>query len=975
MNSKSNRRLLVLFSIVIIFMIGGIIFGDENITNLNNETNENAGILNYVPMSSGFWADYDIFIDDNGGQIGSYTWAQYKSIKPWLTTGDGSWGNPYILENITFSYLGGYGSSLIIQDSDVYFIVRNCTFINSNTGTTNAGLKLVNTTHGRFENNSIQLNPANGIYMIDSDNNTFTDTNMQNNTLNGVLLESSNNNTFTDGKIKYNLNYGIYIDNSSATCDDNLFYNLYIKNPSGINAYGNGTNDWDNTTIGNYWHDYGGNDFDDDGIGDTPYILPAGSSGAQDNYPIWDDGPDIPQITINSPNNNTYWANAPDLNIDVVDTNPDSLWYNVSDQQEFLQSGITESLRSDIWNGLPEGQFIIELYANDTAGNLNDMNNIVLYKDTINPELTVNFPANQSYWNVAPTINVGVIDANIEYIWYNVSNQQEFLVSGVGEPIRTDIWNGLSEGQFIVKLYANDSAGNINDTFSLELYKDTTTPDVTVNSPGNYTVWSSAPSISITATDTNLEYIWYNISDQQEFLVSGVGEAIRGDIWSGLPEGQFTVEIYANDSAGNINNTFTLSLVKDTRSPDITINLPGNNTYWSAAPTINIIANDPNLEYLWYNVSNQQEFLQSGLGEPLRADIWSGLPQGQFTIEIYANDTAGRLNDTYTLELYKDTITPLINIISPGNNTQWDSAPTINVVATDTNLKYLWYNVSNQQEFLVSGAGEVLRGDIWSGLPEGQFTVEIYANDSAGNINNTFTLLLVKDTIAPAITINSPINNTFWAYAPIININAIDPNLAYIWYNISNNKEFLSSGVGELLRADIWTGISEGQFTIEIYANDTVGRLNNTYTLVLTKDTIKPNVTIVIPIDNQEIGIDPPFLNFTITEINLDTSWYTLNGGENISFTANGTMDQPSWQDLWNSLSHGDTITIRLYANDTAGNIGYHEVTIKVNNPQNNDDDNDDETSPPGGIWGYDIFLFIGILGIISLLYLKKKTN
>jgi hypothetical protein len=56
-------------------------------------------------------------------------------------------------------------------------------------------------------------------------------------------------------------------------------------------------NQWDNGTIGNYWDDYNGSDLDDDGIGDTPYIIP-GPGGNQDNFPIWDDDPETPLSLI-----------------------------------------------------------------------------------------------------------------------------------------------------------------------------------------------------------------------------------------------------------------------------------------------------------------------------------------------------------------------------------------------------------------------------------------------------------------------------------------------------------------------------------------------------------------------------------------------------------------------------------------------------------------------------------------------------
>ena len=83
----------------------------------------------------------------------------------------------------------------------------------------------------------------------------------------GIYLRGSGN-VIRSNAIKNN-HYGIYV---IPWADNNLIYNNFFNNT--INAYiePGSVNFW-NTTVGNYWSDYTGNDLNGDGIGDTPYII------------------------------------------------------------------------------------------------------------------------------------------------------------------------------------------------------------------------------------------------------------------------------------------------------------------------------------------------------------------------------------------------------------------------------------------------------------------------------------------------------------------------------------------------------------------------------------------------------------------------------------------------------------------------------------------------------------------------------
>ncbi|GAG67090.1 unnamed protein product, partial [marine sediment metagenome] len=206
---------------------------------------------------------------------------------------------------------------------------------------------------------------------------------------------------------------------------------------------------------------------------------------------------------------------------------------------------------------------------------------------------------------------------------YSIGGAIRTLTNGISEPLDSSIWNSLpDEGQFTINFFANDSAGNINNTYSLTLYKDVVTPSLSIISPANDTYWNDIPDIQVTASDTYFDSVWYTVGATKILLESGVSEPLDSSIWSSLPdEGQFTINFFANDSAGNINNIYAPTLYKDVVTPTLSIDSPTNNTYWNAIPDIQVTASDTYFDSVWYTVGATKILLESGVSEPLNSSI------------------------------------------------------------------------------------------------------------------------------------------------------------------------------------------------------------------------------------------------------------------------------------------------------------------------------------------------------------------
>ena len=104
------------------------------------------------------------------------------------------------------------------------------------------------------------------------------------------------------------------------------------------------------------------------------------------------------------------------------------------------------------------------------------------------------------------------------------------------------------------------------------------------------------------------------------------------------------------------------------------------------------------------------------------------------------------------------------------------------------------------------------------------------------NEGNLFTIghygtldKFIIDTIAPIITIYSPIKNEqFGKSPPPLSISFNDPNLYQRWYNLENDTYITANHTGgSFIDQEVWDEVGNGNVTINFYANDTMGNLGS----------------------------------------------------------------------------------------------------------------------------------------------------
>lgn len=122
----------------------------------------------------------------------------------------------------------------------------------------------------------------------------------------GIYLESS-----TDVNVKANVlengQAGVHLEKSSRVV---AHHNNIINNTmQGSEFQGSGSSWYDPASSeGNYWSDYGGQDADSNGIGDSPYAI---STNQQDRFPLMTRFSDAPPVAVVSPTRPACNTNDP----------------------------------------------------------------------------------------------------------------------------------------------------------------------------------------------------------------------------------------------------------------------------------------------------------------------------------------------------------------------------------------------------------------------------------------------------------------------------------------------------------------------------------------------------------------------------------------------------------------------------------------------------------------------------------------
>lgn len=257
---KSGSKIIILITLGMILTLFSNNLFLENSKNRENNKLDDGNL--HASLVSG-----KIHIDNN--------WTAAKTAGK--CTGSGTSSDPYVIEDLIIN-AGSVGSAILIENSNEFFVIQNCTLTNSGSDFYDAGIKLSGAHNGNLTNNLLSNPNAFGIVLWES-NDTFIVRNVISGKTGISIRFSNNTNTYLNTVSSSIFNVEThYTTNNKWDTPKKLKY-----------TYNNRTY---SSYMGNYWSEYNEVDSNNDGIGDTPYILDQHLPSAQwvylDSYPLVD---------------------------------------------------------------------------------------------------------------------------------------------------------------------------------------------------------------------------------------------------------------------------------------------------------------------------------------------------------------------------------------------------------------------------------------------------------------------------------------------------------------------------------------------------------------------------------------------------------------------------------------------------------------------------------------------------------------
>jgi len=342
-------------------------------------------------------------------------------------------------------------------------------------------------------------------------------------------------------------------------------------------------------------------------------------------------------------------------------------------------------------------------------------------------------------------------------------------------------------------------------------------------------------------------------------------------------DGTYYWNVTCMDNASNFNTSLTRNFTVDTIKPEIYLTTPLNNT-WSNTTDMDFsfIANDTNLEHceLWADFDGTWVWKADILDMNNYIEYSKGwtVNEGHYLWNIICYDFTGnwKINKTNNT-IHIDTSEPNIRLIDPiPENYTVNTRVNLTWNTTDNMDVNTLCNVTineNTYDLNIPSPNATYANFSIDLVDDGQYFWNVTCRDNATNWNTSQTWNFTIDTILPNVSLDLPLNNSWWSTDDIdFYFTPHDENIDYCVLYGDFDGPFVAyntiNGVTTDVQETTSRTLKNGTYEWNVLCVDHAGNENfNETNRVVNVDTVIPNITLDWPPDEHPTSED--FINFS----------------------------------------------------------------------------------------------------------------
>jgi len=497
---------------------------------------------------------------------------------------------------------------------------------------------------------------------------------------------------------------------------------------------------------------------------------------------------------------------------------------------------------------LPEGSNTFSACVIDISGNQNCTSKRHIILDTIFPN--INFtsltPRNNSYINTSwIEISVAVLEENLNKTVLLWNGSEELMSCENESSLYTCFVNitSLSTGTYTYHVFAEDEANQTAYTKTRTIFVDLDHPSALLFHPQNNSAFTETNSIAFNYSVSDNYFIdscWYGL--QREDCCSDYGLTMLPNCENItlplLPNGQFSLTLFVNDTAGNIFNkthNFDVNLTTIEIIPFYPLNMTHHN---SSTITTRFIINRE-VDFCNVTLNDSESYLmQNSSSLDWFAELTS-LAEGTHALSYYCEDDSGYFGNT-NLSLIIDTISPSSLLVNPASEFYYsENDVLLEYVAIDESSFNCSYSLNDDSFIHLPLCENTTMYD----LADDYYNLTLRVIDAAHNVNIT-SLQFTVDTQPPVITLQSPLSNAYSYSALPLNITLNEPAQSCTYsLNAGENISLYEQSPQEFNTSSVF---SEGNHLLDFYCTDfanNVGTKQHSFII----DTLQPSIAFSPP--------------------------------------------------------------------------------------------------------------------------------